>query len=504
MNTVFQEPNSIFSQKRNRKSQSRRRPRSKSKLQNKSNHHSKTQKAATKIQSFFKRTETPRKIAFLKAVCSDAGECVMFGKETKNIKRVFHDFTLHHTDSLQIRRMGAVSNNGFVVELPFTRSGYTAYGVLKSSASADADNLLYEAFVGIFINKITAYYPCFIETYASYVYENEMIYNHLKEGSSVKKDDLVKGLTENKPLSYTTLWKDSLLKKSCTDPQKFAVLLQHIKGATSIHDQMMSLKGDSDFFTVHLIAYLFQVYCPLHKMEDHFTHYDLHTENVLIYTPSVCSHTHGISYGSSDKYIRMMYHYHDGTTLEFNTFGIAKIIDYGRCYMNDTQTKITSKDFYNKLCEVDKDCGWESGYSSFEEEDPYGSFHYICSQKHNQSHDLRLINMIWKITGKYSGENSAPLRTIMAKTVYDDEYALKESGQDDGFGTPEVRGESYLRVGDPIKNVRDMHNALHNLIQNEPYFKLENDRIFKDKTKIGEMHMWVDFSKKMEYIPTLA
>jgi hypothetical protein len=461
-----------------------------------------TRKAATKIQRFFKRTETPRKIAFLKAVCSDSGECVMFGKEIQKIKRVFNNFKLKHTDSLKIRRIGAISHNGFVVELPFTHSDYTAYGVLKSSATPEADNLFYEAFVGIFINKLMAFYPCFVETYASYFYENETIYSKLKEGSSVNKNDFVKGLIENKPLSYNTFLKHSLLKKSCNESQYFAVLTQHIKGATSIQDQMVNLKHDKDFFTVHLITYLFQVYCPLSKLANNFTHYDLHTGNVLIYTPSECNHDKIISYSSSDKYIRMIYHYADGTNVEFNTFGISKIIDYGRCYMDDAPAKISSSTLYDELCEVDEWCGTECGYSTLEREYPYGSFHYICSKKRNMSHDLRLINIIWKTSGKYSGENSRPFRQIIANVVYRDEYALKNNVVDNGYGTPEISGESYEKPSDSIKNVEDMHLALKYLIKTEPYFALENEIIFQGKTKIGEMHIWVDGSKPMKYVPS--
>ena len=467
---------------------------------------SKTRKAATKIQRFFKRTETPRKIAFLKAVCSDSGECVMFGKEIKKIKRVFNDFKLEHTDSLKMRRLGTVSQNGFVVELPFTRSSYTAYGVLKSSATEEADNLVYEAFVGIFINKLTALYPCFLETYASYFYKDKTIYSKLKEGSSVNKDELVKGLTENKPLSYDMILKHDFLKQSCYESQYFSLLIQHIKGATSIQDQMVSLKNDKDFFTVHLITYLFQVYCPLSIMANVFTHYDLHTNNVLIYTPSECNHNDTISYSSSNKYIRMVYHYADGTDVEFNTFGIAKIIDYGKCYMNDTSAKITSKKFYHELCKASpphSTCGYDYGYSGLEEEHPYGSYHYICSQKRNMSHDMRLVNIILNTRGKWSGENSTPLRQLMTNMFYKDKYALENGSLDRGFGTPEVSSESYFNPGDPIQNVKDMHSALKYIIKNEPYFALENERIFQGKTKIGEIHVWVDSDRKMEYRPTV-
>ena len=466
--------------------------RSKTRSKSRSKSRSKTQKAAAKIQSFFKRTETPRKIAFLKAVCSDAGECVMFGREIGKIKRVFDDFKLDHTDSSQMRRIGEVSANGFVVELPFTRGGYTAYAVLKSSANARADNLFYEAFVGVFINKLNRFFPCFVETYGSYVYEDEHLYDKLKNGSSVNKDEFVAGLVKNKPFTYDTFLGASLLKKSCAKSKYFAVLTQHIKDATDMYQQSLNLRRDKDFITVHLVNYLFQIYCPLSGINKMFTHYDLHSSNVLIYTPSVCKNNSGtISYSSSDKYIRMIYHYKNGTTIEFNTFGIAKIIDYGRSFINEG--KGSSEYLYDKLCNAYRYCGSLNGYSYLEKEYSPGASHYICSQKRNMSHDLRLVNDIWKTLGhsidKYPVENNGPIRNIMSSVVYEEDY-----------GTPEKIG-AYKRVGDPINNVSDIYTALAHLIKKEPYFKEENERIFQGKTKIGEMHITADDLKPMRYIP---
>jgi len=497
--------------------------------QSKTRSRAKTQKAAaaTKIQRFFKRTETPRKIAFLKAVCSDSGECVMFGKEIQNIKRVFNDFKLDHAESLKIHRIGAVSRNGFVVEVPFTRGNYKAYGVLKSSIDPQSDNLFYEAFVGIFINKKHKFYPCFVETYASYFYEDKNVHSKLEEGKFVKKDEFTKGVVEVAPLSYKSLLKPALISKSCEQSQFFSLLIQHIKGASSIGAHVNSLKHDKDFMTVHLVSYLFQVYCPLAAMANDFTHYDLHGGNVLIYTPSICVLREHVNYMFAMKYIRMIYHYSDGSTVEFNTFGIAKIIDYGRSYMNDNTEYVKSRDFYNYLCKEDKcnyykkvdakgddsqdddkkfivyKCGEYYGYSILHNESVPGYFHYISSQKRNKSHDLRLIDIIWKTENKYKGENANPLRAIMANTVYEDKFSLKEHGYDNGYGTPEVPKVTYEKPFDEIKNVEDMHLALKYLITNkESYFALENERIFQGKTKIGEMHIWVDESKPMEYVPS--
>jgi hypothetical protein len=486
---------------------------------------SKTRKAADKIQRFFKRTETPRKLAFLKAVCSDSGECVMFGKEIRNIKRVFNEFKLKYVDSLRVRRIGGVSANGFVVELPFMREGYRVYTVLKSSIKPDADNLFYEAFVGIFINKKHVLYPCFVETYASYFYEDKDIYEKFKRRNFVKKDEFINGIVENAPLTYKSLLNTSLISKSCEQSQYFSVLIQHINGASSIGDHVNSLKGDTDFISVHLVCYLFQIYCPLAAMANDFTHYDLHDGNVLIYTPSVCKEDEVISYDSTDKYVRMIYHYSDESTVEFNTFGIAKIIDYGRSYMNDRESHVTPRNFYYNLCKEDKcnyyedvrendvdsnranskkvlvsNCGEYYGYSILDKENPYGSFHYISSQKRNKSHDLRLVNIIWQTKDKSREAVTNPIRSIMANMVYEDKFSLKTYKFDHGFGTPEVHEVTYKNPGDKIKNVEDLHLALKYLIKNEEYFALENERIFQGKTKMGEMHIWVNGSKPMEYI----
>ena len=49
-----------------------------------------------------------------------------------------------------------------------------------------------------------------------------------------------------------------------------------------------------------------------------------------------------------------------------------------------------------------------------------------------------------------------------------------------------------------------MHLALKKLIKNDPSFKKENDKFYKDKIQMGEFHVWLngDNIKPVEYIST--
>jgi hypothetical protein len=115
-------------------------------------------------------------------------------------------------------------------------------------------------------------------------------------------------------------------------------------------------------------------------MRKKFTHYDLHTDNVILYEPV------------PGKYIQ--YHYQTETgVISFRSPYIAKIIDYGRSYINDGET---SKDIYDKVCKLkkcDPNCGVDKGFSMFKLSNEEHLYH-IVSQKKNESHDLRFLYMV--------------------------------------------------------------------------------------------------------------
>ena len=83
---------------------------------------------------------------------------------------------------------------------------------------------------------------------------------------------------------------------------------------------------------------MYQVYFALSEVCNNFTHYDLHTDNVLLFEPVV------------NKYIHYHYTNKDGSTCSFKSRYIVKMIDYGRSYILDPETGIGSMTVYNQVC----------------------------------------------------------------------------------------------------------------------------------------------------------
>ena len=199
---------------------------------------------------------------------------------------------------------------------------------------------------------------------------------------------------------------------------------------------------------------------PLASLINEFTHYDLHTSNVLLYEPV------------KNSCITYNYHLISGKIVTFKSKYIAKIIDYGRCYYDDTQN--SSLKTYKKICrtrDCDPDCGEEDGLSILAPEDSPGSFHYISSQVRNASHDLRFARNVSVPAVK------SYLNEILEKIVYNSDYGTKEN----------------MKSGLPnkINNVVDMCDALENLI-NTPTYKIDNDSYFSSLTNIGDFHIYQD------------
>jgi hypothetical protein len=283
----------------------------------------------------------------------------------------------------------------------------------------------------------------------------------------------------------------------------------------------MKFRKTQSFFTLMLPQILYQIYAPLAMLSDEFTHYDLHADNVILY--QVGGETQLV--GEPQQYITMNYHYPNGDVVTFNTYAIAKIIDYGRSYFKENET-YNSSTYYQKLKESIKNAPdteypgkteeeteeeWkrrtkemkEKGecsnrsYGILEDETTPGSFHYISSNKRNKSHDLRLAAYIAQDPDdNYIGTPiEYNLRIILA--------CIKYEGR---FGTKEVAESSYPGLGrlnprESIRNVEDMHLALKDLIMTTPHFKKMNRAISTSEKykKIGEMHVWMDGSRSLQY-----
>jgi hypothetical protein len=490
-----------------------------------------------RISSFLEKPDVVRIRKSLGTICPNSGQCVLFGLETQKMRRYFNDYDFSLVDKNGVKTIGGKSANGFVLEIPFVKDNYKAYAVLKNTIDKDNDNLFYEALVGLYVNKKNYIFPCFIETYGLYqwpetdpkFYERAIKFS---EGNQEKKELVALDKLVKKKLSYKSFFHDPTFINSTCDNARFGcVLIQHIHSSGTIKTYMNTLKRLDTmklFYDVHLPQYLYQVYAPLGMLSDEFTHYDLHDENVILYTmrskpePSNRNRDEAIAMIKADgvlnngEYITMKYHYPDGEVVSFNTFDIAKILDYGRSYFKESE-KINSSTYYQKLTESIKSsqepskrrgrglgkCANES-YNILEDEEPEGSFHYICTNKRNKSHDLRLVAMIRHVINQYKGtEPEKGLRDILEAIFYEDTYQINQGSSDRREGTQEVIVPSYtgletLKPHESIRNVEDMHLALKDLIKTEDYQTM-NQQLFKPYKKIGEMKIWLDGSQSLQY-----
>ena len=433
-------------------------------------------RATRKIGRFLRKTDPRVRSKFLQSVCSDAGVCIAFGKHSAAIRKHFDNFNNFNLLSKDAKQIGSASANGFVKELTYENRGYVANAVLKSSNNNFADNLLYEAMVGFFLNKMSMFYPSFVETYGLYEY-NMVEYAMMKIMKSVSPHRLINGLkmVANDQKSID----NALVKKSCSSPTSMAVLIQHLKSAETIENMCKT----ETFVKNDLVYVLYQIYMTLSSLSDVFTHYDLHDENVLVYEPVKGSH--------------IEYHYHDAKGNKETVFRskyIAKIIDYGRCFYHDKDSTAMTGDvnsFYkNIVCKECKPrCGENKGYQWLNNKpNLLNIFYFISSQVSNPSHDLRLLHNI--------GDNlpgmDPKLKTYIGRVVYGEGLNLK----DKKYGTKPNRKSGYPKkinhVGDAFTFLGELVNSLES--------ETENERHYRGSNKLGELHIYMDKKTPMRFV----
>ena len=451
-----------------------------------------------KLERFMRKLD-PHKLRanvrarYLNAVCSDSGVCVAFGTHVNKIKKHFDGF-VNFNHVTYLRKIGTVSENGFVKELEYEHAGYKAHAVLKSSTKPYADNLYYEYLVGIFINNASKYMPNFVETYGVYKYNTNDEYNKMRLLTATKSE--LSGLrlirTPVVPKSHIKKEQQQTernhLKDACEYSKHMCVLIQHIKDAQTLQDKCQSVS----FVAKDLPFALFQVYWALVALKNDFTHYDLHTENVLIYEPVKNSH------------IQYFYHFTDGTVVAFKSSYIAKLIDYGRSFYNYGNPNPTpkfniehdSKSVYSTICKIPEcnpRCGYNFGFGWF------APSKGICSQMSNVSQDLRLLALLHDRFNDIRAYNLQQSKTI-TNIKYQNPLLLKlckKVKYENAFDTPQVTALGYPAA---INNIFDAFMALKELVQN-PFFVATNSTAHAGMRQLGEMHIYQD--RPLEYIPTV-
>jgi hypothetical protein len=409
------------------------------------------------IGRFMQHTKHKRIATFLNTICPKSGVCIAYGTESEKIKKFFNGFvTFDYVTNFV--RVGNVSNNGFIYAITYTHRGYSANAILKSALKTTSDNLMYEYAVGRQINQLFYNkFPIFVETYDYYyTHKDYQTWYNLKENNYV--GTLKDALTHHKVIDY---------KISCEQSRYLCILIQHINNAPTLHNMMTN----SSFVKNELLTTLYQIYFTLSALKTEFTHYDLHTSNVLIYTPDVT------------KYIQ--YHFHTilGETISFKSRHIVKIIDYGRSYIDTTTTDIKTNVCAETKCGGPKKCGDDYGYWL---KPP--TIYSIETWKHNVSHDLRLLYGINDNLNYFKATSTYPhivnLHTELNKLKYKHE-----------FGT-----EQMLNSGLPAKiaNVSDAEVVFRQMIKS-PKFGIANNAYTSAATVSGDLSVYLD-GRNMRYI----
>ena len=452
-------------------------------------------KFTNKVQSrrlarFMKAVDpNKRRARYLNGVCSDSGVCIAFSKKDRNtIMKHFDGFTrFDHVKSL--RKIGAVSANGFVKELEYENTGYKSHAVLKSSTKADTDNLYYEYLVGMTLNMFDNLIPLFVETYGAFQYTTDADYEEMKKLNA--KVDALKGIklvSGSEALQIRESEKDKenteLLKESCKNSKYMCVLIQHLKDATTLQEKC----HDPTFVKVDLVFSLYQIYYVLSNISDMFVHNDLHSENVLLYEPV------------KDSYIHYFYHQEDGSVVSFYSHYITKIIDYGRCFFDrprdhDKSPIGKSSNLLKALCSISEcmpSCGYDNGYYNI---NPVSR---AKAYEANVSNDLRLLWMLYYGNIDFPG---SPGIGKMCRTILKENYQLTKLLMDVKYtGKFFTANEPVGKYPAKIVNVDDANRALHDFVTSSAV-KEANANHYQGKKCLGELHIYG--SQEMEFIPAV-
>jgi len=423
-----------------------------------SNQIEKVNKAKGIIGKFLYKNKDKIRANFLRTVCSDAGVCIAFGKESDKINDFFKFF--QNFDYMTNHNIIKSGSNGTIVMIDYEREQYKSYAVLKKIKKAGSDSLMYEYLVGrFFINKVYKIFPSFLQTYG-YI-------NH--DDITTLKDQPIRNMNMN------IADVNRGISLSCTNPNKILLLLENVSNPITLFEKIASLSLPMLrlFITEELFKILFQVYYTLSVLRDVFTHYDLHPGNILLYKPI------------ADSYIEYHYHY-EGELITFKSRYIVKIIDYGRCYFSTT--RFTPRKIHQKVCrlpecnESGEVCGANSGYGFFYTEDAdIRRNHYITKLVNNQSHDLRLLKELNRTTPKVkiSPQIDGMLKFLFTKINYNSQY-----------GTPQMLASGLPRN---INNVKDAFEAIKHAVTTLPI-----SSVYNYLHKIGDLNVFDD-GRDMEF-----
>ncbi len=438
------------------------------------------------------RNKPARTIKYLHKVCPDSKVCIGFGEEIQKIASVYafyNDFNYLNKKNNEIVSSGA---NGMAILMEYERDNYKSHAILKIPIFVSRDHLKDNIFAdivnGYYINVLNLYYPCFMETYGIFRFQNDESYFDFIKKQHTMTAESRESINYNNliPLPFSF----DLVNTSCLHPHLFTVLIQYINNHITLFDYLLSNINKRYEFIVELIHILYQIYSVLSSCSYayDFTHYDLHMKNILLYPIP------------GNKYITMRYYDIENKVIEFKTRYIVKIIDYGRCYTpyNEKLYRILCNSRYCSKEYIDKNigCGYRNGYKHFYLESNHSNS-YMKSNIPNCSHDLRLAYSIRNSFYKYFYNNNSD-HPVIKQRVSEIMILFSLIQYESAYGTRQILPGDMPEHDINIYNVYDLHYRLLEMMQ-EPVRIQLNDIAYQTKESAGVMTIHLDRSKDIRF-----
>jgi hypothetical protein len=296
----------------------------------------------------------------------------------------------------------------------------------KNQALDKADNLYHEGLVGLQMNMLANVFPCFIHT-LKMLKESEKG-NFLIELRHEKETELFK---------FKQLDSTPSIELACRSYGKQGLMLEYIDG------HIFKSVYKTEQFQHELIPVLFQIYYALWMLGPRYTHYDLHTGNVMLTRPK------------KDGCVMFEYVLPNGEKVQFLCSYVAKIIDYGRSYIEGLKKEV---DLIKRVHECNNEhCGVlgnKCGFRNYQNPKHPG----LGFRRPNVSHDLRLLNYA--------------VRHMKTLNLWGGPDVLFHQG---GFSSEEINMSGLDETqpnGGFIQNVADAGKVLAKMVsKDQPYFK---------------------------------
>lgn len=276
---------------------------------------------------------------------------ITYDERDSEFVRIYGNMPLTYING-PIRKIGGNSANGVAELVCFSKTeklpeergrnlyaNYRMFNVIKVSREAIVDNNYYEFLVGLCLNKLKRYVPNFLFTFSYLELSHEAIREMDKVNNYGVNSDFLKNpraITKKVDYTDTTMSLNEHFETSCKHSEYSAILIEGLPNSITLYEWIKTNFNHKEFINI-----LFQIYYTLDKFKNYFTHYDLHSKNILLQKIP------------DNKYITIEY---EGLEV-IKTQYIPVIIDYGRCFIDCKifgLPEIISKKFADKMCEIDE------------------------------------------------------------------------------------------------------------------------------------------------------